>query len=233
MQPDQRSGRSSLPDQRTLLSWLFIGRLTLAVGSLVGAGLVVDRAAPGILPGDRHGGRRADVHRLRFLHRALARRSGGEDVPPDPGAGGPERRHDGGPLRGAAAVGLPGALRPGGRRLRPAHAPGHAARSPPSWPPRSSWATRCGPEPTRPTRPSGPRCWSSTWSSPSWRCWATGSARPGWSRRPSPPSCSGSGSRPTTSSGTSAPACSPWTGSAGWPSSIRRRSGCSTSRARR
>lgn len=40
MQPDQRAARSSLPDQRTLLSWLFIGRLTLAVGSLVGAGLV-------------------------------------------------------------------------------------------------------------------------------------------------------------------------------------------------
>jgi two-component system sensor histidine kinase PilS (NtrC family) len=40
MKPDQRAGRSSLPDQRTLLSWLFIGRLTLAVGSLVGAGLV-------------------------------------------------------------------------------------------------------------------------------------------------------------------------------------------------
>jgi two-component system sensor histidine kinase PilS (NtrC family) len=40
MQPDQRAGRSSLPDQRTLLSWLFIGRLTLTVGSLMGAGLV-------------------------------------------------------------------------------------------------------------------------------------------------------------------------------------------------
>jgi two-component system, NtrC family, sensor histidine kinase PilS len=40
MQTDQRAGRRSLPDQRTLLSWLFIGRLTLAVGSLVGAGLV-------------------------------------------------------------------------------------------------------------------------------------------------------------------------------------------------
>src|SRR5688572_23641362 len=40
MQPDQRAGRRSLPDQRTLLSWLFIGRLTLAVGSLVGTGLV-------------------------------------------------------------------------------------------------------------------------------------------------------------------------------------------------
>jgi two-component system, NtrC family, sensor histidine kinase PilS len=40
MPPDQRAARSSLPDQRTLLSWLFIGRLTLAVGSLVGAGLV-------------------------------------------------------------------------------------------------------------------------------------------------------------------------------------------------
>ena len=40
MPPDQRAGRSSLPDQRTLLSWLFIGRLILAVGALVGAGLV-------------------------------------------------------------------------------------------------------------------------------------------------------------------------------------------------
>ncbi|HEY9507622.1 MAG TPA: ATP-binding protein [Gemmatimonadales bacterium] len=40
MKPDQRAGRSSLPDQRTLLSWLFIGRLTLVVGSLMGAGLV-------------------------------------------------------------------------------------------------------------------------------------------------------------------------------------------------
>ena len=40
MQPDQRAGRSSLPDQRTLLSWLFIGRLTLAMGILVGAGMV-------------------------------------------------------------------------------------------------------------------------------------------------------------------------------------------------
>jgi two-component system sensor histidine kinase PilS (NtrC family) len=40
MPPDQRAGRSSLPDQRTLLSWLFIGRLTLTVGSLMGAGLV-------------------------------------------------------------------------------------------------------------------------------------------------------------------------------------------------
>ena len=36
----RRTGRSSLPDQRTLLSWLFIGRLVLAVGILLGAGLV-------------------------------------------------------------------------------------------------------------------------------------------------------------------------------------------------
>lgn len=35
-----RTGRSSLPDQRTLLSWLFVGRLVVAVGILVGAGLV-------------------------------------------------------------------------------------------------------------------------------------------------------------------------------------------------
>jgi len=36
----RRSGRSSLPSQRTLLSWLFVGRLVLAVGVLLGAGLV-------------------------------------------------------------------------------------------------------------------------------------------------------------------------------------------------
>ena len=36
----RRPGRSSLPDQRTLLSWLFVGRLVLAVGVLLGAGLV-------------------------------------------------------------------------------------------------------------------------------------------------------------------------------------------------
>ena len=40
MPSDQRAGRSSLPDQRTLLSWLFMGRLILAVGILIGAGLV-------------------------------------------------------------------------------------------------------------------------------------------------------------------------------------------------
>ena len=39
--PDRRrAGRSSLPNQRTLLSWLFVGRLALAVGVLLGAGLV-------------------------------------------------------------------------------------------------------------------------------------------------------------------------------------------------
>jgi two-component system sensor histidine kinase PilS (NtrC family) len=35
-----RSGRSTLPDQRTLLSWLFVGRIVLAIGVLLGAGLV-------------------------------------------------------------------------------------------------------------------------------------------------------------------------------------------------
>ena len=39
--PDRRRvGRSTLPDQRTLLSWLFVGRLVLAVGIMLGAGLV-------------------------------------------------------------------------------------------------------------------------------------------------------------------------------------------------
>ncbi len=35
-----RSGKSKLPDQRTLLTWLFAGRLVLAVGVLLAAGLV-------------------------------------------------------------------------------------------------------------------------------------------------------------------------------------------------
>ena len=35
-----RSGKSKLPDQRTLLGWLFAGRMVLAVGVLLGAGLV-------------------------------------------------------------------------------------------------------------------------------------------------------------------------------------------------
>ena len=36
--PDRRrAGRSTLPDQRTLLSWLFVGRLVLAIGILLGA----------------------------------------------------------------------------------------------------------------------------------------------------------------------------------------------------
>jgi two-component system sensor histidine kinase PilS (NtrC family) len=36
----RRGGRASLPTQRTLLSWLFIGRLVLALATLVGASLV-------------------------------------------------------------------------------------------------------------------------------------------------------------------------------------------------
>ena len=35
-----RAGKSKLPDQRTLLTWLFVGRLVLAVGILLAAGLV-------------------------------------------------------------------------------------------------------------------------------------------------------------------------------------------------
>ena len=39
--PDRRRvPRGTLPDQRTLLSWLFVGRLVLAIGILLGAGLV-------------------------------------------------------------------------------------------------------------------------------------------------------------------------------------------------
>jgi two-component system sensor histidine kinase PilS (NtrC family) len=39
--PDRRRARrSTLPGQRTLLSWLFLGRVVLAVGVLLGAGLV-------------------------------------------------------------------------------------------------------------------------------------------------------------------------------------------------
>src|SRR5919112_2715656 len=39
--PDRRRpGKNTLPDQRTLLTWLFAGRLVLATGLLLGAGLV-------------------------------------------------------------------------------------------------------------------------------------------------------------------------------------------------
>jgi PAS domain-containing protein len=39
--PDRRRpGKNTLPDQRTLLTWLFVGRLILATGVLLGAGLV-------------------------------------------------------------------------------------------------------------------------------------------------------------------------------------------------
>src|ERR671920_2220536 len=39
--PDRRRpGKNTLPDQRTLLTWLFAGRLVLATGILLGAGLV-------------------------------------------------------------------------------------------------------------------------------------------------------------------------------------------------
>ena len=36
----RRGGKSKLPDQRTLLTWLFAGRLVLAVGILLAAGMV-------------------------------------------------------------------------------------------------------------------------------------------------------------------------------------------------
>ncbi|HYC32669.1 MAG TPA: histidine kinase dimerization/phospho-acceptor domain-containing protein, partial [Gemmatimonadales bacterium] len=42
-----RSGKSRLPDQRTLLTWLFAGRLVLAIGVLLAAGLV-SAEKPGI-----------------------------------------------------------------------------------------------------------------------------------------------------------------------------------------
>jgi len=38
--PPRRSGKNTLPDQRTLLTWLYVGRLVLATGVLLGAGLV-------------------------------------------------------------------------------------------------------------------------------------------------------------------------------------------------
>nr|MBA3760063.1 hypothetical protein [Gemmatimonadales bacterium] len=39
--PDRRrAGKNTLPDQRTLLTWLFVGRLVLATGVLLGAALV-------------------------------------------------------------------------------------------------------------------------------------------------------------------------------------------------
>ncbi len=81
------------------------------------------------------------------------------------------------------------------------------ARSPRSSLRRSFWATRSGPGPAPRTRRSGRRSWCSTWCSRSSRSWATASARRAWSRRRSPSSSSGCGSRRTTSCGTSGPGC--------------------------
>src|SRR3989337_106102 len=45
--PDRRRpGKNTLPDQRTLLTWLFVGRLVLATGVLLGAGLVWTERPP-------------------------------------------------------------------------------------------------------------------------------------------------------------------------------------------
>ena len=224
MPSDQRTGRSSLPDQRTLLSWLFVGRLVLAVGVLLGAGLVwTERPQESFLVSV------AVVFALVFTAYGawvvfLQQPRGRQRLPAGPGDGGPGRGHHGGALRGAAAVGLPVAVRPGRGGLRAAHAAGLGGAHGDARVRRCSWAMRFWSRTVvLDSRVLGPDASSSTWSSPSWRCWGTGSARPGWSRPRWPPSSSGSGSRRTTSSATSARACSRWTGWAAWPSSTRRR----------
>ena len=227
-----RPGSSSLPDQRTLLSWLFVGRLVALGRHPARRRSGLDRAAAGVVPRHRRGPVRADVHRLRRVDGLRPEPAAGQYVPAGPGDGGPGRRHHHRPFRRPAAVGVPGALRAGRGRVRAAHAAGlgrgHGDPGVGALPGRGVHRPR---RPSR-TRRSGPRWSCSTWCSRSSRCWATGCARRGWSRRRSPPSSSGSGSRPTTSCGTSGPGCSRSTGSGGSPSSIRRGSGCSTSTAR-
>ena len=233
--PDRRRpGKNTLPDQRTLLSWLFVGRLVLAIGRPARRRAGLDRAPAGIVPRQRRGGGRPDVHRVRGVERSFCcRRKPGNaffliQALVDLGvvttivhfAGQPQSAFPAlyvlvvaayallmPPAWGALTAVLASAAVPGRRVLDPRRRTRHGVL--------------------------GADGACSTWCSRSWRCWDTGCARRGWSRRRSPPSSSGSGSRRTTSCGTSARACSRWTGSAGWPSSIRRPSGCSTSTARR
>ncbi len=121
--PDRRRvGRSTLPDQRTLLSWLFVGRLVLAVGILLGAGLVwTERPQESFLVTV------AVVIALLFTGYGawlvfVRQQEARQRVPDGAGAGGPGRHHHHRPLRGPAAVGLPRALRARGGGLRAAHA---------------------------------------------------------------------------------------------------------------
>ena len=121
--PDRRRvGRSTLPDQRTLLSWLFVGRLVLAVGILLGAGLVwTERPQESFLVTI------AVVVALLFTgygawRGVRPRPAGGQRLPHGAGAGGPRASSPRSSTSRAAAVGVPRALRAGRGRLRAPHA---------------------------------------------------------------------------------------------------------------
>ena len=145
-------------------------------------------------------------HGVRLVARADPRWRDRQPLPGGTGAGRPRAGHHAGPLRQRAGD-LRLALRPG--RRRPTRC--CCRRRWACWSRRSRHhpvrlATRCWAGRRGRTPRSGRRWWCSTWSSRSSRCWATGCAKPEWSRRRWPTSSSGSGSRPTTSCGTSGPA---------------------------
>ena len=101
--PDRRRpGKNTLPDQRTLLTWLFVGRLVLATGVLLGAGLVwTERPQESFIVSV------AVVFALVFTGYGagtvfLLRRTPTNRLLPDPGAGRPGSGHHDRSLRRAS-----------------------------------------------------------------------------------------------------------------------------------
>ena len=179
MQPDQRAGRSSLPDQRTLLSWLFVGRLVLAVGILLGAGLVwTERPQESFLVSV------AVVFALTFTAYGFCivfwrdRRPGNTFLLI-------QAMVDLGVV--TTVVHFAGQPQSAFPALYVLVVAAYALLMPPAWVALTAILasalflgdTLVDHGPMRPTRRSGPRWSSSTWSSPSSRCWATGCARRG------------------------------------------------------
>src|SRR4051812_13820739 len=178
--PDRRRvGRSTLPDQRTLLSWLFVGRLVLAVGILLGAALVwTERPQESFLVTI------AVVIALLFTGygawRVFLREQPAGNaflmVQALVGFGGvPPIVHFAGPPPAA---------------LPPLYVPALAADAPLLPPPWGAFTAATASvlflgdaflsRAARPIPPSGRRSWCSTWCSPSSRCSATVCAKPAW-----------------------------------------------------
>ena len=217
----------SLPRQRALLSWLFAARTLLAVGTLLAAALVWT-TTPDV----------SFIFSIAVLVTLVAtaygwwrvRIRGGESA----ASSWWDRRW---PISGWSprwctiqrARDLRLALRAGHRRLRGAAAAaarraGHGVRHHPVRlryiagrlvrPGRGILGPGGGVQRgLRDRRGAGPPAARAEWSRTRWR-----------------PNCGGCGSRPMTSSRTSAPGCSPSTARAGSPSSIRWASGCSARR---